>query len=499
VREREIKFAVGETFVLPDLSGGVDGVAEVRALPDLDLTSEYHDTADLRLARHGVTLRLRTGDADGDAWTLKLPVAGADGSEREEISFLGPLLEPPPLAREMVLAFTRRAPLAKAAVLRTHRRRWAILDAAGDDLAELALDEVSVGDNGTVMTRFRELELESRGPDLNDLSHVAQALQRQGAVLAEPVPKAIRALGPRATAPPDLVMPAMGPTQPGADVVRAALVAGVRRLVTNDPFARLGDAEAVHQMRVGARRLRSDLVTFRRLLDRRWAEALGSEVHWIADLLGAQRDADVLLGSITTKHADLRPGIDQLVSMLEMRRASAREALLGGLRSPRYLDLLDRLIGAAQSPMLSGRAEREAATTLVPILDRAARNFVRAASGLAETSVPDPEYHAVRIEAKKLRYAAEAAAPSLGSRAQEAAAIASSAAEVQDQLGRFQDAVVLIGETERVFAEHPNDAHFALAAGRLLERQYAIKRDTADDATRDVRLLMKRAHRWWQG
>ncbi|HEX9343841.1 MAG TPA: CHAD domain-containing protein, partial [Actinomycetota bacterium] len=81
-----------------------------------------------------------------------------------------------------------------------------------------------------------------------------------------------------------------------AELLRQDLANAARRLFDNEAGVRLGDdPEAVHQARVGIRRLRSTLRTFRSVLDREWSGALRAELAWIADLLGAVRDADVLL------------------------------------------------------------------------------------------------------------------------------------------------------------------------------------------------------------
>ena len=62
--EREIKLSPEEGFVLPELGG--------RRMPTRVFISTYHDTADLRLARHGITFRHRVEDGAG-LWQLKLP------------------------------------------------------------------------------------------------------------------------------------------------------------------------------------------------------------------------------------------------------------------------------------------------------------------------------------------------------------------------------------------------------------------------------------------
>src|SRR5688572_2533250 len=77
--EREVKLGVWPGFSLPDLADVAEGVT-VEQATDQRLEATYHDTADLRLARWGITLRYRTGEASPrtkgsseDGWTLKLP------------------------------------------------------------------------------------------------------------------------------------------------------------------------------------------------------------------------------------------------------------------------------------------------------------------------------------------------------------------------------------------------------------------------------------------
>src|SRR5215467_7953567 len=77
--ETELKFEVNGDFVLPDLSSPADSVAVTEPEVFL-LVATYFDTTDLRLAKHGITLRRRTGGSDA-GWHLKLPVTA--GTRRE--------------------------------------------------------------------------------------------------------------------------------------------------------------------------------------------------------------------------------------------------------------------------------------------------------------------------------------------------------------------------------------------------------------------------------
>ena len=202
--ELDLKLAIGDTFVLPPLSEGSDtAVATVTDLPDLELGSIYHDTVDLRLARSGVTLRYRIGDDGGPVLVPQAAGPRWRTGEHQELSFSGGPAEIPAAARDLVSAWARRGHIAPAAALSTRRRRWLLAAEDGAELALLVQDDVSVLDGDRVIGRFRELEVESRGARLSQLKPIVLTLQRAGATNSEPVPKSVRALGPRAAAAPD--------------------------------------------------------------------------------------------------------------------------------------------------------------------------------------------------------------------------------------------------------------------------------------------------------
>jgi CHAD domain-containing protein len=195
-------------------------------------------------------------------------------------------------------------------------------------------------------------------------------------------------------------------------------------------------------VRVATRRLRSDLRTFRPLVDRAWSTSLRDELDWLARLLGEVRDGDVLLERLRERASELsEPDQDAvapvLASLAEARNAALTE-LLEALRGPRYIALLDRLVEAANAPALRDDAEEAAVDVAPHLVRRPWHKLTKRAEALGEHP-SDADLHDVRIRAKRARYAAEAVAPVAGKGAQ---AFAKAAARLQDVLGDLHDAVV---------------------------------------------------------
>jgi CHAD domain-containing protein len=228
-----------------------------------------------------------------------------------------------------------------------------------------------------------------------------------------------------------------------AQVLAAGIARSVALIVTHDAGVRAGvDAEAVHQARVGTRRLRSDLRTFRSLLLPAWTASLREELSWLADALGRVRDADVLLERLEARVASLpeeeRASGESLVSRLRADRADARRHLLDVLDDQRYLDLLDRLVDAIRHPAVVDAAARPAADVLPGLAAQPWQHLRKAVRALGDDP-PDEQLHEVRIRAKRARYAAEVAALVAGKRARR---FAKAVAGVQEVLGQLQDASV---------------------------------------------------------
>lgn len=468
--------------------------------PVLDLRATYYDTEDLRLARHGITLRYRSGDQDQNGWTLKLPAENGSISVRDEFFYEGSASTIPEAARSLTTVWVRSGTLTPVARLTTKRKVWLLRDDEGAVVAEIDDDEVSIVDQRRVVARFREIEIESHALDHLRLQEIGEVFIKAGAAPCEPIPKAVRALGPRATADPDLPKaPRCESSEPVGIAVKAALINGVDRIMSHDVSARLGAVEGVHQMRVGARRLRSDLKTFAPVVEHEWATGLVVELKWLADVLGAVRDLDVLQHRLRKTAAGLDHRIGELFAVLAERHNQARARLEAALTSDRYIRLLESLIEAANDPHLTELAAQRTEQVAPALVREAWKALVKKAAALTVES-PEDEFHSARIKAKQARYAGEAVALALGKRGDEAARFADLAADLQDILGSLQDTAVARDEFSHFAAERGGDGPLNFALGRLFERQAEEAEKLKREAVKMWdRLDRKKNLRWMDG
>jgi CHAD domain-containing protein len=438
--ERELKLAADARFRMPSIYGL--GGTTVRSAPPERNETTYYDTHDLRLARWGASLRHRPGEG----WTVKLPAErDAPFLVRPEIVFEGNGDAPPAPAVELVRGFIRGESLSPRVHMTTIRRRTGLHDSGGRLIGGVVDDAVSVLNGDTSGSSFRELEVEiadDTTPALLDA--LVERLRQAGAGAPDQTAKYVRALAPTSPLLPEVEVPDLGADASAGNVVRRAIALSAIRLIRHDPVVRLDtDPEGVHQARVATRRLRSDLRTFRPLVDEAWSSALRDELGWLADLLGDVRDGDVLLERLRHRVAEL-PDADErshaaaVLATLERERDVAHSALLEALHGRRYLRLLDDLVAAANAPSLRERAS-DPASDVVPELVRRPWHKLEKRAGKLGDDPSDEELHAVRIRTKRVRYAAEAAEPIVGKPAR---TFAKAAERLQDVLGELNDAVV---------------------------------------------------------
>ncbi|MFE6963088.1 CHAD domain-containing protein [Streptomyces sp. NPDC057696] len=469
MQETERKYEVpssSDTSWLPPLDR-VEGVTSVvdRSLEELDAV--YYDTDDLRLSGSSATLRRRTGGSDA-GWHLKLPLSG---DSREEVQ--AALTDAVPDAlRDLALSRTRGAELTPVVRIRSTREVRELVDAEGAVLAELSIDAVraqSLRAQGR-SAAWREMEVElAEDADPALLDAVEKRLREHGIARAQSSSKLARALDEIAPVPAGERDEAadLAPGSAGEQVL-AYVREQIRALTALDPAVRRDRPDSVHRMRVACRRLRSCLRSYRSVLEREATDAIRGDLKWLAGELGAERDQEVLMERLTRgvkalpKELVLGPVSARLQAWNVARGSESHQRSLDALGSRRYLALLDSLAVLGQQPPLRAKAGKAAdkvmAKAVLKEFDRLAQRMAPALD-LPPGPERDVALHEARKAAKKVRYAAEAARPTLGKPAKRLGRRVKAGQKV---LGDHQDSVVARGTIRdlAVAVQTTNEAGF---------------------------------------
>lgn len=385
--------------------------------------SIYFDTEDLDLARAGLGLRLRR---TGGATVQTVKARGARpgglfvrGEYEARVRGRSPDLGAIPDAalRDELARVAGRGPLV-AKVWTDVQRTRRVLRGEGFEI----LCDLDVGELRTAARRrpICELELELvRGEPAALFDLALELLETVGLRPAvwDKAERGFALLRGEAPGSRAALRPALAPDCTLDDALAEIFSACARQIAVHQAAASEGtDPEGVHQMRVGVRRLRSALGLFAGVLPREPADAFDIELRWLADALGEVRDLDVFLGETLAPLVPARPDDaalkrlrDAARELRDERQASLREALA----APRLPSLLLRLgrwtatRGWREQELSAGSARlfapaRELAGEL---LDRRHRKVRRLGAQLERLS--PAEKHRLRIQVKKLRYAAE--------------------------------------------------------------------------------------------
>jgi CHAD domain-containing protein len=253
-----------------------------------------------------------------------------------------------------------------------------------------------------------------------------------------------------------------------ADAIRATIASHVRDLIFADVAVRRNLPDAVHQVRVSARRLRSVLRTFEPLLDREWSVQLSEELAWLADEMGLIRDSEVLEKRLLS-HITLIPIEDGYASGIAIKQALdrrievARQGALAAIRSDRHTYLVQDLIEASRAPQLLDGAY-QACEDVLPDLVAKTWRVLRKSCGALELGGPAHEWHAARIKAKRARYAVDCIAPIFGGKV---AKFGKALAAVTEVLGDHQDAFVAQEFLRELAQQDSTDGRTGYALGLL--------------------------------
>ncbi|QUR68030.1 CYTH and CHAD domain-containing protein [Mycobacterium spongiae] len=504
--EVERKFDVGESTVSPSFEG-IAAVTRAERSPTQTLDALYFDTASQDLARNRITLRRRTGGADA-GWHLKLP-AGPD-SRTEIRAPLGASTSAsgdavPSELRDVVLAIVRDRPVEPVARITTQRETQILYGADGVALAEFCNDHVTAWSAGTADApdglpaeqEWREWELElvtAQGAvDTDLLNRLANRLLDAGAAPASHGSKLAKALG-------STCAPGASPnnTKPPTDPVHRAVAEQVDKLLLWDRAVRADSYDAVHQMRVTIRKIRSLLKDAQASFGVDECTWIIEELRELASILGIARDAEVLGERYERELDRLAPELvrgpvhERLVGGARRRYQTGLRRSLIAMRSQRYFRLLDAL-----DVLVSERPEAAADQRPTQVGIDAAYKRVRKAAKAAATVPAEGEHaadhdrnealHVIRKRAKRLRYTAAATGADRAAR---------EAKTIQALLGDHQDSVVsrehLIAQAKAAHAAGEDTFTYGLLYQQeadLAERCHA----QLDGALRNLKKAVRKA------
>jgi CHAD domain-containing protein len=239
--------------------------------------------------------------------------------------------------------------------------------------------------------------------------------------------------------------------------------------------------DAIHQVRVSCRRLRSDVKLFRKLLAGEWADELRNDLAALAQACGEARDLEVIAGLVreTANSEDDEEHVETILTTLTvgLDRAAARSAEI--VLGESTAELLETLEAVAAAPDLKPAAGKPCREVLPKLLDAANLKFSQAANKLKPWT-PDDDWHEVRLLAKRVRYAASTSASVLG---EEAKATATQAAKYQELLGQHQDHCAAADALTAMAADAAaqDDPELSFTLGRLTERHRAARKPLREE------------------
>jgi CHAD domain-containing protein len=502
-REVERKYEADSTLLaLPPLDD-LPRVASVSATEEQTLDADYYDTEDLRLISAGVTLRRREGGGD-EGWHLKLP-AGQD--TRRELWWplgnggTGVPAEPTGLVR----AYSRGRALQPVAHITTVRRRRVLLGADGVSLAEVVADDVSAQTMGrtTTISGWQEAEIELTGGDARLLEAADRLLRRSGLRPAGHAAKLGRALADRLPATPSPA--ALTRKSNSGEVVLGYLREQVGVMKDYDPLVRQGAPDAVHQMRIASRRLRSTLQSFGAVVRRSRTDHLIGELRWLGHVLGEARDGEVLaerLTALVERVPDellMGPVAARLRVHYAPLEAAAGQAVLEALDSDRYMTLLDEIERLLAEPPLTAVARQPAGDELPKAVNHAwkrLRKRTRRALAMPTGEGRETALHEARKAAKRARYAAETLRPVSGNQARR---FGKKMKKIQSVLGDHQDAILTRTALRELGVEAALAGENAFAYGLLHEREHAQAGRLQRQAGRVWQRASRAKYRRWLG
>src|SRR5262245_32487763 len=493
-QEIELKFEV-PIASLSGLNRGslLKGVRSSGRKP-ANFVSVYFDTKKLKLRRKAVSLRVRR-IGRRIVQTVKQETGPATFVRNEwehDIDGQYPDLE---LVRETPLdsLVSKKLRRRLMPMFETRVRREVFQLQRGKSEIELSIDKGEI-EAGRKIRPICEVELELKRGQPGDLFRIARALLEEVPAQLTIASKAERGYRLLTGEKPGPVKALAIVLTPDADVQSAfqrIAWACMHQLIANQPVMLSGDPDGVHQMRVALRRLRAAISFFSGMLADAETGNLKSELKWLAGELGPARELEIFFKRVVKPVVDGKPnraGVVTLSRDLRQRREDAIIRAHAAADSARFRKLVLDTAAWIEAGDWISNPDISACTLREQLISVAAANELRRRwkkllkRGKRLDELDAKRRHRMRIQGKKLRYAAEFFAGAFSDKKsmRRQRKFVASLEGLQDALGDLNDIVVheklserLVDGDSTAYGARAGCARKAFAAGRLSGREEA--------------------------
>jgi inorganic triphosphatase YgiF len=300
-------------------------------------------------------------------------------------------------------------------VFRTDVRRSILNVQLNGGNIEVAFDQGKIV-AGRHAEPISEIELELKQGRAEDIAELARKLRANVPLSFGARTKADRGYALKAGKVDEPVYAApvsLKPEQSAGSAFTQIGLSCLQHLAANERGVRAGDAEGIHQMRVGLRRLRAAISIFGDIVRGRDTDALKQELKWLTEELGPARDLDVLAKEAVAPLREANPDRSEIAGLdkdVKRKRADEFKRSSDAVASDRFRDvvltaalwLLDGNWSQSKRGTSARLRYKSIAAVVTDVLDHRSRNIIKKLKRLREL---DPvQRHKLRIAMKKFRY-----------------------------------------------------------------------------------------------